>query len=145
MTIRRMRDLWSALLLAAAAAAFLIAGAPTREALAGAGLALAGAAVTRAAYVAQERRREQTEADSRRRSDLDETRRLAYMALVTGTAPRHYELVATAANALAHHGSEVPFQEAATHLAVVANGGADSESGRWLQEQIDRITKTLGG
>jgi hypothetical protein len=66
------------------------------------------------------------------------------MAVVTGTAPQHYELVATAANALAHHGSEVPFQEAATHLAVVANGGTDTESGRWLQEQIDRITKTLG-
>jgi hypothetical protein len=54
MTTPRIRDLWSALLLAAAAAAFLIAGAPTREALAGAGLALAGAAVTRAVDVAQD-------------------------------------------------------------------------------------------
>jgi len=143
MTIPAIRDLWSALLLAAAAVVFLIAGSPTREALAGAGFALAGAAVTRAIDVAQEHRREQAEADSRRRRDLDETRRLAYMALVTGTAPRHYELVATAANALAHHGSDVPFQEAATHLATVANGGADSESGRWLREQIDHISKTL--
>jgi len=53
-------------------------------------------------------------------------------------------VVATAANALAHHGSDVPFQEAAAHLATVANGGAESVSGRWLRLQIERITETLG-
>jgi hypothetical protein len=38
------------------------------------------------------------------------------MALVAGQS-RYYELVATVANALAHHGTQVPFPEAAAHLA----------------------------
>jgi hypothetical protein len=35
--------------------------------------------------IARERREETAEEDARRRRDLDETRRLAYMALVAGT------------------------------------------------------------
>jgi hypothetical protein len=139
----KLRDLWSPVVLAVVGVSFLLVGGPTREALAGAGFALAGAAVTRAVDIAQGRRREQAEEDRRRREDLDETRRLAYMVLVTGTAPGHPELVATVANALAHHGEGVPFQVAAAHLATVANGGAENESGRWLQDQVDRITRTL--
>lgn len=100
----RLSDLWSVLLLAAAAVGFLIAGAPlTKQAAAAAGFALAGAAVTRAVDVTQERRRDKAAAQERRRSDLDETRRVAYMALIAGES-RHYELVAAVANALAHHG-----------------------------------------
>jgi hypothetical protein len=104
----RLSHLWSVLLLAVAAIGFLVAGAPlSKEAAAGAGFALAGAAITRAVDVTQERRREQAEIRERRRADLDETRRLAYMALVAGTTA-HPELVATVANALAHHGLHVP-------------------------------------
>ena len=66
-------------------AVFLIAGAPAGEVLAGAGFALAGAAIPGAVGIAEERRRGRVEADSRRRVDLDETRPLAYLALVTGT------------------------------------------------------------
>ena len=67
------------------------------------------------------------------------------MALVVGKAPQHYEIVATAANALAHHGSRVPFDVAADHLATVANGATPkSESTVWLREQIEGITKELG-
>ena len=78
----------------------------------------------------------------RRRADLDETRRLAYMALVAGTTARP-ELVATVANALAHHGLQVAFQEAADHLAVVVRGELQGENGRWPQAQIARLTAEL--
>jgi hypothetical protein len=139
----RLSDLWSVLLLAVPAVGFLIAGAPlTKEAAAGAGFALTGAAITRMVDVTQERRREKAAAQERRRTDLDETRRIAYMALTAG-ATRHYELVATVGNALAHHGLQVPFQEAAAHLATVASGDTKGESTRWLQEQIDHITAKL--
>jgi hypothetical protein len=139
----RLSDLWSVLLLAVPAVLFLLAGAPlTKEAAAGAGFALAGAAITRMVDVTRERRHEQAAAQERRRTDLDETRRVAYMALVAGTT-RHYELVATVGNALAHHGLQVPFREAAAHLVTVASGDTQGESTRWLQEQIDRITATL--
>jgi hypothetical protein len=143
----RPADLWSVLLLAVAAAGFLIAGAPlTKEAAAAAGFALAGAAITRLVDLTQERRRDQAATQERRRMDLDETRRVAYMTLVAGTnrdKVRAYELVATVANALAHHGLEVPYQEAAGHLVTVINGEAEGESGQWLQAQIDRLTTTL--
>jgi hypothetical protein len=118
-------------------------GAPlTKEAAAGAGFALAGAAITRVVDVTQERCREKAEAKERRRADLEETRRLAYMALVAGTTARP-ELVATVANALAHHGLQVPFQEAVIHLAVVVRGELQGESGRWLQAQTARLTTEL--
>ncbi len=139
----RLSDLWSVLLLAAFAVGFLLASAPlTKDAAAAAGFAFAGAAVTRLVDVAQERRREKAAAQERRRTDLDETRRVAYMALIAGTTSR-YEVVATVGNALAHHGLQVPFQEAAAHLAAVANGDTEGESARWLQEQIDHITAKL--
>jgi hypothetical protein len=139
----RIAHYWSALLLAVAAVGFLLAGAPlTKQAAAGAGFALAGAAVTRAVDVVQERRREQAQVRERRRADLDETRRLAYMTLVAGTTARP-ELVATVANALAHHGLQVPFQEAADHLAAVVRGELQGESGRWLQAQVARLTAEL--
>jgi hypothetical protein len=55
----------------------------------------------------------------------------------------YYELVATVANQLAHHGLQVPFQEAAAHLATVASGDTEGESARWLQDKIDHITAKL--
>ena len=142
-TDMRRSDLRSVLLLAVPAVVFLIAGAPlTKEAAAGAGFALAGAAITRAVDATQERRREKAEAEASRRTDLDETRRLAYMVLVAGATGRP-ELVATVANALAHHGLQVPFQEAAAHLATVLDGDTEGESERWLQQQISHITTKL--
>jgi hypothetical protein len=139
----RLSDLWSVLLLAVAAVGFLIVGAPlTKEAAAGAGFALAGATITRMVDIAQERRREKAAAQERRRKDLDETRRVAYMARIARTTG-YYELVATVANQLAHHGPQVPFQEAVAHLATIASGDTEGESARWLQEQIDDITAKL--
>jgi hypothetical protein len=105
----RLSAYWSVLLLAVFAVGFLVAGAPvTKEAAAG--FALAGAAITRMVDVAQERRRDKAAAQERRRVDLDETRRVAYMALIAGDTG-YYELVATVANQLAHHGLQVPFPE----------------------------------
>jgi hypothetical protein len=91
--------------------------------------------------VAQERRRDKAAAQERR-ADLDETHRVAYMALIAGNTG-YYELVATVANQLAHHGLQVPFPEAAAHLAAVASGDTEGESARWLQEKIDHITAKL--
>jgi hypothetical protein len=139
----RLSAYWSVLLLAVFAVGFLVAGAPvTKEAAAGAGFALEGAAITRMVDVAQERRRDKAAAQGRRRADLDETRRVAYMALIAGDTG-HYELVATVANQLAHHRLQVPFPEAAAHLAAVASGDTEGESARWLQDKIDHITAKL--
>ncbi len=112
-----------------------------------------GALVAYAAGIAQERRRETADAVVTQRRDLDETRRLAYMALVA-RSPNHPELVATVGNALAHHGLRVPFEEAPVHLATVVDGGPHAErptaesptaeSGHWLRELVHRITNELG-
>ena len=132
-------------LLAVVALAFLIVGGPSEDAVVGAGFALAGAAATRAIDVAYERRRDAAEADANRRRDLDETRRLLYMALVVGRARQHQgaELVATIVNALVHHQSAIPVDEAVAHVAAVVRGGVGSESERWLEAQIERITHEL--
>ena len=132
-------------LLAVVALTFLVVGGPSKDALVGAGFALAGAAATRAIDVAHERRRDAAEADANRRRDLDETRRLLYMALVLGRARQHQgaELVATIINALIHHQSAVAGDEAVAHVAAVVRGDVGSESERWLEAQIERITHEL--
>jgi hypothetical protein len=132
-------------LFAVVALAFLIVGGPSKEAVVGAGFALAGAAAARAIDVAHERKRDAAEADASRRRDLDETRRLLYMALVLGRASQHQgaELVATIVNALVHHQSAVAVDEAAVHVAAVVRGDTGSESERWLEAQIERITLEL--
>jgi hypothetical protein len=132
-------------LLTVVALAFLIVGGPSKDAVVGAGFALAGAAAARAIDVAHERKRDAAEADANRRRDLDETRRLLYVALVVGRARQHQgaELVATIVNALAHHQSAVAVDEAVTHVAAVMRGGIGSESEHWLEAQIERITREL--
>ena len=57
---------WSAVLLAIAAIVFLLVGAPTKDAVAGAGFAFFGAAATRMIDLARERREETAEEDARR-------------------------------------------------------------------------------
>jgi hypothetical protein len=139
-----LRGYWSAALLGLAAVVLLVLGAPAKAALAGAGFALAGAAVTRAIDLARERRAAAAQADANRRHDLDETRRVAYMALQANS--RAPELVATIVNALAHHGLAVDPEESARHVQnLVSNMPIDRDrSQRWLQQQIDRITAELG-
>ena len=135
-----LRAYWTAALLGLAAVVLLVLGAPAKAALAGAGFAFIGAAVTRGIDLAKERRAAEAQADADRRRDLDETRRLAYMALVTQASGGRAELVATLVNALAHHGLAVDTSVAVEHIQNLGRG----ESERWLQSQIDRITAELG-
>jgi hypothetical protein len=139
------RSYLASALLAVVALAFLIVGGPSKDALVGAGFALAGAAATRAIDVAHERRRDAAEADANRRRDLDEVRRLLYMTLVLGRAQQHQgaELIATIVNSLVHHQSAVAVDQAVAHVAAVVRGDMGGESERWLEAQIERITHEL--
>jgi hypothetical protein len=146
-----LRDYWTAGLLGLAAVVLLALGAPAKAALAGAGFAFIGAAATRGIDIAKERRAEAAQAEATRRRDLDETRRVAYMALYGARSPAP-ELIATIVNALTHHGLAADPDTAAAHMRYLLNmePGLPSapigpvESTRWLQEQIDRITAELG-
>jgi hypothetical protein len=144
--VSALRGYWSAALLGLAAVVLLVLGAPAKAALAGAGFAFVGAAVTRGIDLAKERRAEAAQADASRRRDLDETRRVAYMALHAGSRSRAPELVATIVNALAHHGLAVDPDIAAGHIQNLVNDMPVNRgaSERWLQGQIDRITAELG-
>jgi hypothetical protein len=135
---------WSAVLLAVASALLLVLGMPSKAALAGAGFAFLGAAVTRTVDLARESRVEATEAEASRRRDLDETRRVAYMALAFRGTER-YELTATIVNALAHHGSLVDPDIAMRHVIAIVNRDSEdtSQSEAWLRGHIDRISAEL--
>jgi len=141
-----LRGYWSAAVLGLAAIVFLIFGAPSKAAVAGAGFALLGAALVRGVDIAKERRASAAQADADRRRDLDETRRVAYIALHASHS-RAPDLAATIVNALAHHGLEVDPEEAARHVQnLVSDMPIDrARSQRWLQEQIDRINAELRG
>jgi hypothetical protein len=142
--LRRIKQHWSAGLLAIAAVVMLGFGRPTRDALAAAGFAFLGAAVTRLVDIAKEGTDLARAQEARRREDLDDTRRLVYMALVASKTS-HPELVATIANALAHHGSGVDAQEAAERVAsAIRRGGVAPSDQEWLSAQIQRITAELG-
>jgi hypothetical protein len=136
-----LRAYWTAALLGLAAVVLLVLGAPAKAALAGAGFAFIGAAITRGIDLAKERRAAAAQAGADRQRDLDETRRLAYMALYTRSSGGRAELVATLVNALAHHGLAVDPSVAVEHIENLAHGG---EHERWLKSQIDRITAELG-
>lgn len=112
-------------------------------------LVLLGASIAFWVSSLQEWRREAADAVKARRRDLDETRRLTYMALIASKS-RHPELVGTVGHALAYHGLAVPFDQAAHHLAAVVDhppGMADDQiraSEQWLRDLIDRITRERG-
>lgn len=110
----------------------------------GAGSALAGAAATRIIDLEREHRAEAARADESRRRDLDETRRVAYMAFASRGTER-YELAATIVNALAHHGSAVDPDIAMRHVTAIMNWGPGdtSQSETWLRGHIDRITTEM--
>ena len=132
---------WSALLLGLAAVVLLAIGAPSKAAVAAAGFAFLGAAVTRVIDLARERQAETTRADADRKRDLDETRRLLHAALDAGpVAHREPMLIATLVNALAYHGLGID--------PVLANGHihnlGEAESRRWVQGLIARINDELG-
>ena len=76
------------------------------------------------------------------RKDLDETRRLLYMALVCIRTKR-YNLVGTLVNAMKHHQKhEADVDELIDHAVALVEGRGD---GDWAREQIDAITAKLDG
>jgi hypothetical protein len=139
-----LRYYLSAAVLAVAAVVLLLLGVPSKAALAGAGFAFLGAAVTRIIDLAREHRTKAAQAEESRRRDLDETRRVAYMALASLETER-YELAATIVNALAHHGSAVDPEIAMRNVIVIMNRGPGTtgESEEWLRGHIKRIIAEL--
>ena len=77
--------------------------------------------------------------------DLDETRRLMYMALVRQRTEK-YELAGTIINALLHHQSiDTPVADVVEHVIKVIEGlEGDTASGMWMRRQINRISTALG-
>jgi hypothetical protein len=139
-----LRGYASAVVLGVFAIVFLVLGSPAKAAVAGAGFALVGAAITRGIDLARERRAEAAEAEAGRLRDLDETRRLLYMLLLKRPdEPRDPDLSGTLINALVHHGLAVGWTEAMAHITAFENY-MDDDAVRWLQGQIDRITAELG-
>jgi hypothetical protein len=141
--MQAMQDYWSVLFLAVAAIVMLIIGAPAKAALAGAGFAFVGAALTRAVDVAKEHHNEAKQAEDSRRRDLDETRRLAYAALY---ARGHGGgmILSTLVNAFAHHELEIDPKESSKHVAAVLDSRNPAhESIAWLQARIDEINTRL--
>jgi hypothetical protein len=102
----RVRSYWTFVLLSVAAVVLLVLGAPTKAALAAAGFAFTGTAVTRFIDIAGARKAAAVRADEVRLTDLDETRRLAYAALLARASSERALFDATLVNALAHHGLE---------------------------------------
>jgi hypothetical protein len=140
---------WSVVPLALAAIVLLVLGAVGRAsantAMVGAGSALAGAATARFVDLDRERRTEARRSEESRKRDLDETRRLAYIALMS-KGSRNYELAATIANSIEHHQRAAEWGVAMQHLKILADGGPGDvgESEEWLFEQIHGITDELG-
>ena len=80
-------------------------------------------------------------ADDSKAHDLDETRRLLYMALVTSKTKK-YNLAGTLINALRHHqGVTDPDLEDKVLSQVEGDGSDDT----WVREQIARVTSELDG
>jgi hypothetical protein len=106
--------------------------------VAGAGFAFFGAAATRMIDIAR-----------------DDARRMRAAAAIwtrhagsptwrsSPEPPSTPELVATIANALAHHGSRVDPDEVAVNVAAVIRSKDNGESRRWLLAQVESITAEL--
>jgi hypothetical protein len=142
-----LRNHWSAVPLGLAAVVLLVLSAvlsaPTSTALVGAGSALAGVAAARIIDLEREHRAQVAQSEMSHQRDLDETRRIAYMALACRETER-YELVATIVNALAHHGSAVDPEQAMRHLITIIRGDPDMDSSlAWLRGEISRLTIEL--
>jgi hypothetical protein len=71
--------------------------------------------------------------------DLDETRRLLYMALAAGKTKR-YNLAGTLVNALRHH-QGVTDPDLEEQVTSLVEGTAPDES--WARDRISRITTEL--
>ncbi len=70
-------------------------------------------------------------------SEIDEVRRLLYMAKAASRTERH-SLVGTLTNALAHHGFGVDAEEAMDQLVAAIDGSSDGVE--WVRDTIRQIT-----
>jgi hypothetical protein len=85
--------------------------------------------------------RRQEMADETRSKDLDETRRLLYMALLVPRTAK-YELAGTLVHALVHHQQVTePVEQVIEKVLAAIDGEADAQ--QWLRTQIDRLTDEL--
>jgi hypothetical protein len=139
-------------------AAGIFASGAAAATFAGAGAALAGAAAARIGDLFSEsraraesaRNESRARAESARKSrvtDLDESRRLAYMTLMSKGAG-DYGLAASLLNALVYHQEAATEEDAMKHLSALASGRDCDDSEEWLRGQIQRINaerKTLVG
>lgn len=78
-----------------------------------------------------------------RARDLDETRRLLYMALLHQQTEPWHELAGTLVNSLAHHGLDIPAEESMAHLGQLGIAERAEESEAWAWALINRITAEL--
>lgn len=79
------------------------------------------------------------------KKDLDETRRLLYMALYMGRTT-HHEAVGTLINAIRHHqDSEDAAQDLEKRILEVAeaDGAPSPEAEAWIRRHISRLTEEL--
>jgi hypothetical protein len=130
----------AASLAAAGVALVAVGGLITKETAGAAGLLFVGAALARAVDVYREQRSAQAQDIERRRSGLDETRRLLLMIRMSIGEPSP-ELVASVVNALVHHHAvEIPADELMFRLMRSGRNASD-ENKRWLQDLIDEITR----
>lgn len=102
--------------------------------------------VARSIADAEERTDDRARAEKRAvAADLDETRRLAYAAQLTGSAPAHPELAGTIVNALVHHYGADPAEAMANVPAVVNGAAPNSPPTAWLLAQIQAINERVAG
>jgi hypothetical protein len=152
MRISRLRTDSSVAVLGSATIGALLLGILGNDVAAGAGLVLLGTAVTRAIDVNKETVARVAAHKAERRRDLDETRRLAYAALLVGPAPANFMLAGTLVNALVHHGLAIDEQDAMNKVTLVVNRGDATTAATWLQAanqanigRDEDVTPTLRG
>jgi hypothetical protein len=83
--------------------------------------------------------------------DLDETRRLAYVALAAARLERHHELVGTLVNALAHHGIGVEPGVAMDKLCALVEPTGDAatiqrdqrDAQDWLRDMLGILNRRI--
>lgn len=71
-------------------------------------------------------------------TDLDETRRLAYMALVAGRTSKH-SLAGTLINALVHHNLKLDRDDTIEQVVAAIEG----DNTEWLLATVDQLTEKL--
>jgi hypothetical protein len=82
--------------------------------------------------------------DDTQRRDLDETRRLCYMALMVKRTGR-YELGGTLAHSLIHHiGVDLDPGEVMDRIVRIVNGDGTAADTQWLGDTAGELTVSLG-